>query len=56
MKIIITCSEALVRCHNWEEFCKEFGLSEYCCAEGFGDSEITLTESEAVYYGLINKC
>ena len=55
MKIIITCSEALRKCHNWLEFCKEFGLSEYCVNSGYGNSEVTLTEEQAVKHGIIKR-
>lgn len=40
---------------NWDRFCEEKGIGYYACAEGYGDSEITLTKEEAIRYGLIKE-
>lgn len=53
MKILITLSEVLDRCSDWEYFCEEEGWSEWCVNEGGGDTEILLTEEKAIKYGVI---
>lgn len=55
MRIVITLSDALDRCYNWSDFCEEFGLDEYCVNTGYGDSEVTLTEEQAIKHGIIKR-
>ena len=55
MKIILTCSELLWKSNDWLLVCDELGLSEWCCKEGYGDTEVHLTEEQAKKYGVI-KC
>ena len=53
MLISLTLSEILDRCNDWDEFCSDKGWSEWCVNEGGGDIEVTLTEEEAIKYGVI---
>jgi hypothetical protein len=53
MEITLDLSEILDRCNDWEEFCDEQGWSVWCVNEGGGDLEITMSEEEAIKYGLI---
>ncbi|WP_272152131.1 hypothetical protein [Tenacibaculum aiptasiae] len=55
MTISIKLSEVFEKCNDWENFCINEGYSEWCVSEGGGDVEITLTEKEAIEYGIINK-
>jgi hypothetical protein len=53
MEITLDLSEILDRCNDWEEFCDEQGWSVWCVNEGGGDIEVSLTEEEAISYGII---
>lgn len=53
MRINLTLSEVLDRCNNWLAFCERFGWSEWAVNEGGGDIEVSLTEEEAMEFGLI---
>ncbi|KKM90899.1 hypothetical protein LCGC14_1233970 [marine sediment metagenome] len=53
MKIVLTLSEVLHRTHDWEKFCEEKGWSEWAVNEGGGDIEVSLTEEEAIKYGVL---
>ena len=54
MKIITTYSELLNRCNYWLKVCHELGIDEYICNEGGGHIEVTLTEEQAIHFGLIS--
>lgn len=53
MKVTLTCSELLNKCNDWIRTCQILGLSEWCCKEGYGDTEITLSEEQAKDFGVI---
>jgi len=53
MIIVVTLSEVLDKCDDWELFCKEKGWSEYAVNEGGGDIRVRLTKHECHKYGLI---
>lgn len=53
MRIVLTLSEMLDKCDDWEYFCDKEGYSVYAVNEGGGDIEISLTEKQAKKYGLI---
>lgn len=53
MKIKLTLSEILDRCNNWDKFCEEQGWSVWAVNEGGGDTEVILSEDEAIRYGII---
>jgi len=53
MIIHTTLSEVLARCNNWDAFCEKTGYSIWAVNEGGGDVEVSLTEEEAVEFGII---
>lgn len=53
MKVVLTLSEVLQRCEDWEKFCDDHGYNVWAIAEGFGDAEIELSEKKAAKYGII---
>lgn len=55
MKIVLTLGEVLRRTHDWEKFCEEKGWSEWAVNEGGDDIEVSLTEEEAIKYGVLSK-
>jgi len=55
MRIILTLSEVLDKCNDWDSFCDKEGYSVYCVNEGGDDIEISLSEEKAKEYGIINK-
>lgn len=54
MTITLTLSEVLNRCHDWEKFCEDTGYSVNAIKEGGGGVEVTLSEQQAIEYGIIN--
>lgn len=40
---------------NWDLFCEEQGIDYWACANGFGETKITLTQDEAKRYGLLKE-
>ena len=55
MRITITLEEVLDKCYDWDTFCEEKGWSVWAVNEGGGDTEVYLTEDEAIEYGIIRK-
>ena len=53
MKIVTTLEEVLDKCNDWDLFCEEQGWSEWAVNEGGGDVQVTLTEDEAIKYGVL---
>lgn len=53
MKIVLTLAEVLHRTHDWDKFCQEQGWSEWAVNEGGGDIEVSLTEEDAIKYGVL---
>lgn len=53
MKLVLTLSEALHNCNDWDTFCDEAGLDVYCCANGYGDTEISIPVQTAFKYKII---
>jgi len=53
MTIRITLEELLTRCLSWDTVCEKKGFSEWAVREGGGDIEVTLTEEEALEFGII---
>lgn len=53
MRIYISLEEVLDRCNDWDAFCENEGFSVWCVNEGGGDIEISLTEKQAIKYGII---
>lgn len=55
MRIVLTLSEVLDKCNDWDSFCDKEGYSVYCVNEGGDDIEISLSEEKAKEYGIIKK-
>lgn len=53
MQITLMLSQVLDRCNDWNQFCADKGWSEWCVNEGGGNIEVTLSEEEAIKYGII---
>ncbi len=53
MRIVLTLEEVLDRTHDWEKFCREQGWNEWAVNEGGGDIEVSLTEEDAIKYGVL---
>lgn len=53
MKLVLTLNEALISCNDWDGFCEELGLDVYCCANGYGDDEISIPVQTAFKYQII---
>jgi len=53
MTINITLQEILSRCADWDFFCEKKGYSVWAVNEGGGDVDLTLTEDEAIEFGII---
>jgi len=53
MQIVLSLSEVLDTCSDWDSFCADKGWSEYAVAEGGGDIEVSLTKEEAYKYGIL---
>lgn len=53
MRITMNLSEILERCNNWQEFCDEYGWSEWVVNEGGGDIEWVFSEEDAIRFGVI---
>ena len=49
----VTLSDASDKVNNWGAFCKEFGISEYACNEGFGHTTVFMNEQQLIQYGII---
>lgn len=55
MKIILTLSEILDQCNDWDFFCQEEGWSEYAVNEGGGDIQVTLSKEQCYKYGILKR-
>lgn len=55
MRIVLTLSEILDRCNDWDSFCENEGYSVYAVKEGGGDLVVSLSEKKAKEYGIIKK-
>jgi len=53
MTIQITLAEILHRCNDWNEVCEKKGWSPWAVKEGGGDIVETLTEQEAIDFGIL---
>lgn len=51
--MILTLQEVKDTCHDWTEFCHLHGFSEWVVNEGGGDVEISLTDQQAHYLGIL---
>jgi len=40
---------------NWERFCEITGTSYYACNDGYGDSDIYITEEQCLDLGIIKE-
>ena len=52
MRVIVTLGE-IASNGDWDTFCQEKGYSVYAVNEGGGDIDVTLTQEEAIRYGLL---
>jgi len=55
MVVILTLSEILDKCNDWEDFCEKEGWSVWAVNEGGGDIEVTLSEDKCHEYGIIKR-
>jgi hypothetical protein len=55
MKITLTLTEAEKKCYDWNDFCSEFGIGYYALNEGYGHTEVEMTEQQALDHGIIRK-
>lgn len=55
MVISLTLAEILDKCNDWDFFCEEKGFSVWAVNEGGGDVEVSLTEEEAIKFGIIGR-
>ncbi len=54
MLVILATYNDIIKVGNWEHFCKDTGLNEYCIAKGADPSTIIeLTIEQAESYDLI---
>lgn len=51
--MIMTLSEIMKTCKDWDKFCEVHGYSVWAVAEGGGDVQVTLTLKEAAAAGII---
>ena len=55
MKITVTLKEASDRCNDWNDFCSDFGIGYYALNEGYGHTEVSMTEQQALKHGIIKQ-
>ena len=53
MNIAMTLEEVLARCKDWDYFCEQEGWSVWAVNEGGGDIQVSLTEVQAIEYGVL---
>lgn len=51
--MIMTLSEILDTCNDWEQFCDKCGYCVYAVNEGGGDVEVSLSTQEAHKLGIV---
>ena len=57
MKILLTYTEALLKCNNWDDLCEKIGLNPWCIKEGLvdGEAELELDYEIAKEYGIVKE-
>lgn len=55
MEIVISLSEVMELCNDWEKFCRDLGWSVWACSEGGGDIMTRLTKEEAIKHGILKE-
>ncbi len=53
--MLMTLSEILETCDDWQKFCERYGWSEWAVNEGGDDVEQRLSLDEAREFGIIKK-